>query len=247
MVDVAGRVRGVLHELSEDVATGAQHLLLVTVGGSVLVLRSGRKWLYRLAGAGVASAPGAAFMFSGSPANLVVGTDVYFNQRVFVEAKGRVRIGSGTAVGTDVLILSSHHDVDPAGVWSVTAVGRAVDIGEHVWLGARTVVLPGAVIEDGGTVVAGRLESGGLYAGVPARRVSTSEEDVVGGTLARLRGVAATLGEDARAAGGHLLLVAVGGSSYLHGPGASGSTGWPGRGWTRRPGWVSCSTATPRT
>ena len=53
-------------------------------------------------------------------------------------------------------------------------------IGDRVWLGARVLVLPGAVIEPdvvvaAGAVVAGRLESHGLYAGVPARRIRTYE------------------------------------------------------------------------
>ena len=49
-------------------------------------------------------------------------------------------------------------------------------IGEGVWIGARTLVLPGVTIGDGcvvaaGAVVTADLDPHALYAGVPARLV----------------------------------------------------------------------------
>lgn len=168
------RARSALRTLAEDLGAAGQHLLLVAVGGSPYLPRAGRKWVYRLAGAQVESAPGMGFMFNGDPANLQVGTNVYFNQRVFVDAMGPVVIGSDTGLGMESLILTSHHEY--AGGWSPTVVGRGVRIGNRVGLGARTIVLPGTVIEDdvavaAGSVVGGRLRAGGLYAGRPARRI----------------------------------------------------------------------------
>ena len=105
-----------------------------------------------------------------------IGTGVFCNKHVSIEAVAPVTIGDDTAIGMQVLIVTSHHGIDAAGDWDRTASGRAVAIGQRVWIGARTMVLPGAVIEDdvvvaAGAVVAGHLRSGGLYAGVPARRI----------------------------------------------------------------------------
>lgn len=113
-------------------------------------------------------------MFNGDPANLTVGEDVYFNQRVFVDAMGPVSIGSRSGVEMETLMLTSHDELD--GGWAPALTARPVRIGERVGLGARTIVLPGTIIEDdvavaAGSVVAGRLRAGGLYAGRPARRV----------------------------------------------------------------------------
>ncbi|NQW89763.1 hypothetical protein HQQ88_05580 [Curtobacterium sp. VKM Ac-2861] len=85
-------------------------------------------------------------------------------------------IGDDTAIGVQTLIVTSNHGIDGAGDWDRTASGRAVPIGERVWIGARTMVFSSAVIKDyvevaADAVVAGHLRSGGLYAGVPARRV----------------------------------------------------------------------------
>ncbi|MFS2032370.1 DapH/DapD/GlmU-related protein, partial [Curtobacterium sp. CT11-45] len=81
------------------------------------------------------------------------------------------RIGDHTAIGMQVLVMTSHHEIGDDGAWSETASGRSVDIGERVWIGGRAVVLPGTVIEDdvvvaAGAVVRGRLTSHGVYAGV---------------------------------------------------------------------------------
>ncbi|MCW2811224.1 MAG: hypothetical protein JWP61_1682 [Friedmanniella sp.] len=162
--------------LVEDVDLAARHLVLVTVGGSVVVPRFARKLLYRATGAHLASPPGAGFVFRGSGRHLTLGAGVYMNDRVSIEALAPVTIGAGSALGMEVLILTSHHPLTPDGRWQEAAEGRPVSIGERVWIGARAIILPGAVIDDdvvvaAGAVVSGHLRSGGVYAGVPARRI----------------------------------------------------------------------------
>jgi dTDP-4-amino-4,6-dideoxy-D-glucose acyltransferase len=53
---------------------------------------------------------------------------------------------------------------------------KPIYIGEHVVVGANSVILPGAYLDEGVSVdamsvVMGRLEPFGMYAGVPAKRV----------------------------------------------------------------------------
>jgi maltose O-acetyltransferase len=101
---------------------------------------------------------------------------VYFNRRVFVEAIVPVTIGDECAFGMETMILTSHHPFDRYGKWQHEAVGRPVVIGDKVWVGARAIILPGAVVESdviiaAGAVVTGRCASHGVYAGVPARRI----------------------------------------------------------------------------
>ena len=172
--------RGALARLAEDVRSAGDHLLLTTLGGSVLLPGTVRRLIYAAAGADARSAPGAGFVHGGDPRNLRIGSGVYMNWGVHVESLGQVTIGDGVAIGMGVMIVTSHHEVDEHGRWAPTAVGRPITIGDRVWLGARVLVLPGAVIEPdvvvaAGAVVTGRLESHGLYAGVPARRIRTYE------------------------------------------------------------------------
>ncbi len=172
--------------LREDLTYGTEHVLFSTLLGSALVPRIVRRALLGLAGAHVGSGPGVGFALTGSARNLTIGTGVFCNKHVSIEAVAPVTIGDDTAIGMQVLVVTSHHGIDAAGDWDRTASGRAVSIGERVWIGARTMVLPGAVIEDdvvvaAGAVVAGHLRSGGLYAGVPARRIRDLRPSESGG------------------------------------------------------------------
>jgi len=59
-----------------------------------------------------------------------------------------------------------------------------VHIGRHVVIGSGSVVLPGAVLEDGVAVGALSLMRGhcpafGIYAGVPARRLRERSRDLL--------------------------------------------------------------------
>lgn len=54
-------------------------------------------------------------------------------------------------------------------------------IGSNVFIGMRTIVLPGATIEDdvviaAGSVVKGFIPGGGVYAGCPAKKIESIEE-----------------------------------------------------------------------
>jgi maltose O-acetyltransferase len=162
--------------LREDVVSGIGSVLFTSVLGAALLPRAARRALLNVAGAQAESGPGTAFSLNGSPRNLRIGRGVYFNNRVDIEAIAPVTIGDHTAIGMQVLIMTSHHAIDPDGGWSRTAEGRAVTIGERVWIGGRATILPGARIDDdvvvaAGAVVTGHLESHGVYAGVPARRI----------------------------------------------------------------------------
>jgi len=162
--------------LWEDVRQAVEYAVFTGVVGSPYLPRALRRLVLAAAGADLGSSPGGLFSLTGDPRNLTVGVGVFCNRNVTIEAVAPVRIGSHSAIGMQVLIVTSHHDITPDGGWSGTATGRPVDIGERVWIGGRAVVLPGTMIEDdvivaAGAVVRGHLRSHGVYAGVPARRI----------------------------------------------------------------------------
>ncbi|MFA0491375.1 acyltransferase [Vibrio splendidus] len=58
---------------------------------------------------------------------------------------------------------------------------KRINIGDNVFVGARTTILPGVDIGDdviigAGSLVNKKLESGFVYAGVPARKISSLDE-----------------------------------------------------------------------
>ncbi|MCJ1713751.1 acyltransferase [Microbacterium sp. M1A1_1b] len=162
--------------LREDAATAVEHAVFSNLLGSVFLPRFVRRLLLRAGGAHVLSGPGHGFSVTGGAHNLTIGRGVFINKSVSIESVAPVTIGDGSALGMRVSIMTSHHDIDSAGRWDPVASGRPVVIGERVWIGGGSMILPGAHIEDdvivaAGAVVRGRLESHGVYAGVPARRI----------------------------------------------------------------------------
>jgi acetyltransferase-like isoleucine patch superfamily enzyme len=85
-----------------------------------------------------------------------------------------LHIGAGVAIGPQVGIFCETNGARAGTPFTQQHVRASVSIGDNVFLGARVTVLPGAVIERdvvvaAHAVVRGRLASGYVYGGVPAR------------------------------------------------------------------------------
>jgi maltose O-acetyltransferase len=170
-----GGLAGFVTRLREDLKGATHFTLFSSVGASPWLPRDWRRRLYNIAGASMKSPPGMMFTFVGNAQNLTIGSLVYMNRGVFIEAISPVTIDDSSGFGMEAMILTSHHPFAHGRI-QPEAVGRPVTIGKRVWIGARAVILPGAVIEDdvviaAGAVVTGTCESYGVYAGVPARRI----------------------------------------------------------------------------
>jgi maltose O-acetyltransferase len=143
--------------LREDFSWGLEHIVFTRLLGWALMPRVARRLLLVAAGASVESGPGGGFSVVGSPKNLTIGRGTYLNRNVHIEAIAPVSIGRDSALGMEVMIVTSHHELSSTGAWDPRATGRPVLIGERVWIGAR--------------VVTGTLRAHGIYAGVPAKRI----------------------------------------------------------------------------
>lgn len=103
----------------------------------------------------------------------------------YLECSGGISIGRYFHCGRSLTIFSSNHSYD-AGDFipysNTDVVLRPVVIEDFVWMGANVTICPGAHIGEGaiigaGAVVAGDLESFGIYAGNPA--VKIGQRDIV--------------------------------------------------------------------
>ncbi|MBW4078730.1 MAG: hypothetical protein HIU84_09540 [Acidobacteria bacterium] len=117
--------------------------------------------------------------FSGAriqTAELTVGARTWANRGVRIEGRGSVSIGDDVLIGPEVMIVTSTHERGEADRVQATSSYLPVRIGSHCWLGARAIILLGVCIANGVTVAAGAVVAsdigpGGLYGGVPARRL----------------------------------------------------------------------------
>ena len=107
-------------------------------------------------------------------ATLEIGRDTFINPNSRIIALESIRIGQDCAVAWDVQIMDGdrHYFLDEQG--GKTKNTAPIHIGDHVWVGARSLILKGTHIESGavigaGSVVSGRIASGTVVAGNPAR------------------------------------------------------------------------------
>ncbi|WP_197471648.1 DapH/DapD/GlmU-related protein [Microbacterium oleivorans] len=74
------------------------------------------------------------------------------------------------------MILTSTHHQGPSHQRAAIARTKPVIIGDGVWIGAGSVILPGVQVGAGAVIAAGSVvnrdcEPDAMYAGVPARKV----------------------------------------------------------------------------
>lgn len=119
--------------------------------------------------------------------NLVLGDDVSVANRVILDARGGLRIGSGALVGFEsVLLTYTHAWPDPSRpIHHQGVVSKPIVVSPLSWIGMRVLVLPGAEIGrssviGAGSVVTKSVPDDVVAAGIPcvvvkARRDRSSE------------------------------------------------------------------------
>ncbi|WP_311223306.1 MULTISPECIES: sugar O-acetyltransferase [unclassified Acidovorax] len=98
--------------------------------------------------------------------NLRLGAGVFLNFNCVVLDVVEVTIGDGTQIGPGVQILAADHPRDAAGRATGAEFGRPVRIGQHVWIGAGALLMPGVTVGDGALIGAGSVVTRDVPAGV---------------------------------------------------------------------------------
>ena len=108
--------------------------------------------------------------------NVSIGTGSYVNAGCWFEGAGEIEVGDNCLFGPEVLVLTSTHALGADGAIDRVTDSRPVQIGDGSWIGARATILPGVTIGAGAVIAAGAVvtadcDPGGVYGGVPARRL----------------------------------------------------------------------------
>ncbi|WP_321420510.1 acyltransferase [uncultured Methanomethylovorans sp.] len=112
---------------------------------------------------------------------LSIGKNCFINRGVQFDCSGPISIGNNCSIGFNALVTTSTHlEKDHVAEDGRTFMGEPVTIGNGVWIGANSTILPGTEIGDyciiaAGAVVKGKLEPHGVYAGVPAKRIRDTQ------------------------------------------------------------------------
>jgi maltose O-acetyltransferase len=112
---------------------------------------------------------------------LSIGEGVYVNVGGHWDLNERIEIGDRVSIGHEVLLLTSSHQLGDHHRRAAALDHRPITIGHGVWIGARSVVLPGVCVGDGavvgaGTVVRHDVPPSCLYAGEPGRVIRVLDQ-----------------------------------------------------------------------
>lgn len=115
-------------------------------------------------------------MFTENGGSIIIGNHFFANYGCFFNAnEENIEIGNDCLFGPDVLIINSNHDTCPGFLVREQAnISKKIIVGNNVWIGAKSVILPGVSIGDNAVVAAGSIvnknvEANALVGGVPAK------------------------------------------------------------------------------
>lgn len=109
-----------------------------------------------------------------------LGDDVSVNPYSILYGHGGLKIGNGVRIAAHCVVIPSNHNFsDPSKpIFEQGETSLGIVIGNDVWLGTGVRVLDGIHIADGCVIAAGAVltkstEPFGIYAGVPAKKISS--------------------------------------------------------------------------
>jgi len=107
---------------------------------------------------------------------IIIGDNFFANYNVFIYSRNNiVTIGNDCLFGPDVLVIDNNHSVGLGQLIREQENTTApIAIGNDVWIGAKSVILPGTVIGDGAVIAAGSVVNKDVapytvVGGVPAK------------------------------------------------------------------------------
>lgn len=112
--------------------------------------------------------------------NIFVGNGVFFNFNCVVLDVAHVQIGHRTKMGPNVQLYTATHPINYKERATGLESGKAIAIGEDVWIGGGAIILPGVTIGDrtvigSGSVVTKDIPSDVFAAGNPCKVIRELE------------------------------------------------------------------------
>jgi len=114
--------------------------------------------------------------------NIEVGENFFANYNLVILDVGKVKIGDNAQIAPNVAIYTAGHPIHPDSRNSGYEYGIDITIGDNVWIGGNTCIMPGVTIGNnvvigGGSVVTKNLPDNEIAVGNPCRIVRKITED----------------------------------------------------------------------
>ncbi|MDZ4721634.1 MAG: acyltransferase [Roseiflexaceae bacterium] len=110
--------------------------------------------------------------------NLSIGVDCLIDPGCTFDLMDRITIGDRVTIGHQTMILTSSHEIGTKEQRAGAVMQAPVIINNGVWIGPRSIILPGITIGEGAVIAAGTLVNKDVaahtrVAGTPAKVVET--------------------------------------------------------------------------
>lgn len=156
-----------------------------------------RRFFYRFAGIKIGRGSTIHMMARiYDPRHIEIGSDTIIGEKSSLDGRkqlknsqGGLKIGDHVDIASDVMIWTSEHDITDS---SMKAIEEQVVIEDYVFIGPRSIILPGVTIGEGAVIAAGAIvtksvEPLAIMAGVPAKKIGDRPKTALGYTLGRAR------------------------------------------------------------
>ncbi len=113
------------------------------------------------------------------PWKIQIGKGTIVNEYAFLDGRGGLKIGDGTSIAMWAVLYSSSHYADSGSFEYYT---KPTVIGNSCWICARSILLPGSVVNDrviisANCVFKGEAETAGIYGGSPCQYIRERKVD----------------------------------------------------------------------
>ena len=112
--------------------------------------------------------------------NIHIGDNVVINRGVYLDGRVGVSLGNNISVSPEAYLVSMEHDPnDP----QFSTRGGVIVVDDHVWIGARAMVMPGIHIGEGAVIAASAVvtkdvEPYQIVGGIPAKPIGTRSHEI---------------------------------------------------------------------
>lgn len=113
------------------------------------------------------------------PSNISIGHDTIIGDHCFMDGRAPLKIGNHVGIASQVLIYNDEHDINSPNYGNSFG---PVEIGDYVFIGPRSIILPNIKIGTGAVVAAGAIVTKNIpdfeiWGGVPAKKINDRKID----------------------------------------------------------------------
>src|SRR3989338_3470350 len=131
-----------------------------------------RRFFYRTSGMKIGKGS-TIHMYASfyNPSNIKIGEDTIIGEKAVLDGRDKLLIKNHVDIASEVMIYNSEHDINDK---NFAATFEPVIIEDYVFIGPRSIILPGVKIKKGavigaGAVVTPDVEKFSIVVGVPAK------------------------------------------------------------------------------